>query len=145
MVMYKIKKHSWGLFLTFGGRMDSREWEKWLEDSQKVLNQVEGPFGVVVDMRTLEILNREAQDVIIRGQRIYKDKGMRRSAVVINAALTNMQFQRIARESGIHPEERYIDAWEVPNWRAVALNWVEKGVEPPVWKDFSGDREQGEQ
>jgi hypothetical protein len=41
-----------------------------------------------------------------------------------------MQFERIARESGIHSFERYINAAATPDWRNTAVAWLEHAADP---------------
>jgi len=65
-------------------------------------------------------------------QALYKQKGMQRSAVVLDNALTTTQFRRIAKESGIDAWERYIDANLTPKWSEAAVKWVRDGIEPPA-------------
>jgi hypothetical protein len=74
------------------------------------LATAKGGFGVFVDMRTLKPLPEDAQKVMEEGQKLFKQKGMTRSVVIVTGALTKMQFKRIAQETGIYEWERYIDS-----------------------------------
>jgi hypothetical protein len=128
--MYKIEKTDLGFYLTFGGDVTKNELEKWYEDSQKVLRGQQAPFGVIVDMRTLAPLSVEAQGAIVRGQLMYRSRGMQRSCVILDDAITTIQFMRLARKSGIFKYERYIDASAHTDWLAEARNWVGHAVAP---------------
>jgi hypothetical protein len=46
---------------------------------------------------------------MIKGQAMYRSCGMQRSCVILDDAITTIQFMRLARESGISKYERYID------------------------------------
>jgi hypothetical protein len=128
--MYRIEKQDPGYRLTFGGYIGRDEMEAWLKESLRLLSsELEDHFGVIVDMRTLIPLPPDAQAVMIEGQRLYREKGMRRSAVILNNPVTTAQFQRLAKASGIYEWERYLDASNVPDWEARALAWVKKGTE----------------
>ena len=63
---------------------------------------------------------------MMEGQKKYKDKGMVRSAVLVPNALVKLQFERIAKESGIYEWERYFSA-EEPEFEASMNAWIEKG------------------
>src|ERR1700679_1430000 len=108
--MYKIEKTELGFHLTFAGNMTKAEIEKWYTESEHVLKEPQAPFGVVIDMRTLALLPVEAQEIMVRGQSMHKSRGMERSCVILDDAITRIQFMRLARQSGIYKYERYIDA-----------------------------------
>jgi hypothetical protein len=129
--MYQILQTSWGFLLTFGGRMNSNEMMQWFADSKMALGKTGKAFGVIVDMRTLEILGKQARQIMVDAQRYYREHGMNRSAVIVNSSLTNMQFQRIASHSSIRETERYFDEWEQSDWWQLAEDWVIRGIEPP--------------
>jgi hypothetical protein len=128
--MYRIEKRPSGFLLTFGGFITVAEMEQWCRECEQALGTVTAPFGVVVDMRTLTPLVSDAQQLMIKGQALFKGKGMRRSAVVVENAITAVQFKRLAKESGIYAWERYIDASAVPDWESVAVQWVKDGIDP---------------
>ena len=129
--MYQILQTSWGFLLTFGGRIDPDEMMQWFDDSKRALKNAGKSFGVIVDMRTLELLGRQARQIMVDAQRYYREQGMIRSAVIVNSSLTNMQFQRIASHSSIRDTERYFDEWEQADWWHLAEDWVIRGIEPP--------------
>ena len=129
--MYKIERKSSGYLLTFGGFIDQDEMARWVEESRSVLlSETKSQFGVIVDMRTLSPLTPDTQELMVKGQQLYKDKGMKRSAVVLNNPMTTMQFKRLAKESGIYAFERYIDASKTANWSGAAVAWVRDGKDP---------------
>ncbi len=128
--MYKIEKAPHGVTLTFGGNMDKAEVEKWKAESEVFLRKMLGSFGVLIDMRSLKPLPPDAQKVMTDGQAIYKQKGMKRSAVILDNAVVIMQFKRLAKESGIYNWERYIDASKDSKWKQTAVDWLDKGIDP---------------
>ena len=129
--MYKIEKTDLGFQLTFGGDMTEAELQTWYEESAGVLAEVQLPFGVIIDMRTLAPLPIEAQTVMVKGQAMYRSCGMQRSCVILEDAITTIQFMRLARQSGIFKYERYINASVQKDWRQVARSWVRDAVAPP--------------
>jgi len=128
--MFKIDRENYGYKLTFSGTIKADEMEQWVEESKKELASQAGKFGVFVDMRNLKPLDESAQKKMEAGQKLYKQKGMERSVVVLDSALLTMQFKRIAKETGIYDWERYINAAVTPNWEEVGINWITKGVDP---------------
>ena len=128
--MNKIEKKPYGYKLTFGDFIAIDEMNQWVEDSKKTLASAPKEFGIFVDMRTLKPLAQEVQGPMNAGQQLYKKAGMIRSVVVVNNAITKMQFKRIAKESGIYEWERYIDASAVSDWEKVGEDWIVNAVDP---------------
>ena len=128
--MYKIERVPYGIRLTFGGFIENKEMERWVEESLPVLATQTGGFGVFVDMRTLKPLPPDSKATMEKGQRAYKEKGMVRSVVILDSALVTVQFKRIAQESGIYQWERYVDASTHPEWEKIGVAWVRDGVDP---------------
>lgn len=128
--MYRIEKKPFGFKLTFGGYIQADEMERWAQESAQALKTQFGAFGVLVDMRTLKPLPADAQEVMVEGQKQYKGKGMTRSAVVLDSAITTSQFKRLGKESGIYAWERYINAAQVRDWEQVGEAWIARGVDP---------------
>jgi hypothetical protein len=128
--VYKIERSDLGFHLTFGGNITKAELGKWYEESEQALTRQQAPFGVIIDMRTLAPLPAEAQEIMIRGQSMYRAHGMQRSCVILEDAITTIQFMRLAKRSGIFKYERYIDASAHRNWLQDARKWVEHGLTP---------------
>lgn len=129
--MFRIDNTTYGLRLEFGGLMSDDETQGFLDSFDKATTQLEGPFTVFVDMRTLVPLSREGMPFMLQCQQLARNRGMTRSVVVFTNPATIQQFKRIAGESGIHPTERYIDSTHDPDWESNALAWLIHGVEPP--------------
>lgn len=128
--MYKIEKKNYGFKLTFGDAIKLDEMKKWVSESKSAIANQQGNFGVLVDMRTLKPLDNETQNEMVSGQKLYKQKGMERSAVILASAIITSQFKRLAHESGIYEWERYVDASNHPDWEKIAENWISKGIDP---------------
>jgi len=128
--MFKIEKTDLGFYLTFAGDMTKPELQKWYEESEQVLTGQHGAFGVIIDMRTLAPLPHEAQAMMVLGQSMYRNHGMQRSCVILEDAITTIQFMRLARQSGIFKYERYVDASAHRDWLAIARSWVRDAITP---------------
>jgi hypothetical protein len=128
--MYKIEKTEYGFKLTFSGNLQKEEMERWVSESKEVLEGNNEEFGVFVDLTLARPIDKETTLVMKEGQKLYKSRGMQRSAVVLNNTIATLQFREIAKSSGIYKCERYIDASRVKNWEKVGLMWVVEAVEP---------------
>lgn len=128
--MYKIDKTDYGFKLTFADTITADEMRKWVEDSKTALSSAENSFHIFVDMRTLKPLSPDAQLFMQEGQKLYKQKGMVRSVVILANSLLKMQFKRIAQETGIYDWERYIDESSTPNWEQIGTDWLKAGKDP---------------
>ncbi|HME56773.1 MAG TPA: hypothetical protein VKF63_00425 [Terracidiphilus sp.] len=128
--MYKIAKEKFGFQLTFGNIISLEEMNLWLEESKKALAGAHKPFGVLIDMRTLRLLQFDVQKVMVEGQGLYKNSGMERSCVILASAILTMQFERLAKESGIYAFERYINSAAYPDWYAKAVGWIQNKIDP---------------
>lgn len=128
--MYKVEKKKYGYLLTLGGFMNLEEIENWRIESIEALNSAPKEFGVLVDMRSLKPLPAECQEKVGEVQKLYKSKGMSRSAVILESPITTMQFKRFAKESGIYQWERYIDSSIHENPETIGIKWIEDEIDP---------------
>ncbi|MBN2415517.1 hypothetical protein JXO52_06730 [bacterium] len=110
--------------------MRGEEMKAWVDDSKKELADAPEAFGVFVDMRTLKPISVDAQVQMQEGQQLYKAKGMVRSVVIVDSAVTKMQFKRIAIRTGIDEWERYIDASANPDWHKAGMAWINDAIDP---------------
>ena len=132
--MYKIEPTNYGFRLTFGHVVGKPELEQWLAESQQKLKTAVKPFGVLIDMRTLRPLAADAKQVMERGQMLYKSSGMERSCVVVESAMLAVQFEQIAKQSGIYSFERYVASANLPDWEQRAIKWIKTAADPAAAK-----------
>jgi hypothetical protein len=129
--MYKIEKQPYGYKLTFSGLIKVDEMKAWAKEATTILKaQPTKDFGVFVDMRELKPLLDDAKAAMVEGQVAFKQKGMQRSVVILSTPVIAMQFQRLAKESGIYQWERYLDSQTVKNYEKVGEDWITKGIDP---------------
>ena len=124
--MYKIEKRPSGYLLTFSGTIDATEMQRWqIESKTKLALETSKSFGVIIDMRDLQPLSKDASKIMIEGQKPYKQTGMKKSAVILNNAEICTQFKNLALQSGIFTTEKYIDGSK-HGQKAIemAINWV---------------------
>ncbi|MCB8964823.1 MAG: hypothetical protein H6536_07295 [Bacteroidales bacterium] len=128
--MYRIEKKTSGYVIIFSGVVNAQEMKQWYDESKlKLANESANSFGVIIDMKNLKPLEPEASAIMKSGQKLYRDKGMLRSAVILSNSELCGQFKAIASMSGILNTERYIDASASQDPIAKAIKWVREGVE----------------
>ncbi len=128
--MYRIEKKTSGYVIIFSGVVNAQEMKQWYDESKlKLANESANSFGVIIDMKSLKPLDPEASAIMKSGQKLYRDKGMLRSAVIVNNSEVCGQLKAIASMSGILTTERYIDASTLQDPVAKAVKWVKDGVE----------------
>ena len=129
--MYKIEKQAYGYKLTFSGAIKADEMQTWVKSAESALaGQAARSFGVFVDMREMKPLESEAQAVMVKGQMLFKQKGMERSVVILSTPVIALQFRRLAKESGIYKWERYLDTQTTQNYQKVGEEWLVHGIDP---------------
>ena len=128
--MHKIERIHFGYKLTFADFIRADEMLDWLREAEQLLSPQIGAFSVLVDMRDLKPLPSDAQQHLQKGQKLFKTKGMERSAVVLQNPVITLQFKRLATETGIYAWERYFDASKTPDWEAKATAWLTAGIDP---------------
>lgn len=129
--MYKIERRSSGYILTFSGEINAEEMQRWYNDSKtELMHETSETFGVIINMKDLQPLLADARIIMVNGQKLYKEKGMKRSAVILNSEEICQQFKNLAIQSDIYATERYIDASSVPNAVDKAVNWVKDAIDP---------------
>lgn len=127
--LFSVRPAEFGLQLTFSGFIRIEEIVAWRRDAANMLLAQHGPFAVLVDARELKALPDDVWPLLLDMQKIFKDGGMIRSAVIVSSPFAEMMFRRIARGSGIDVSERVLRA-DSPLWLERALAWLEDGTEP---------------
>lgn len=129
--MYNIERKQSGYILTFSGTVSPNEMLKWKEESEQALaTEFSKSFGVIIDMRKLLPLTAEANTILVEGQKLYKNKGMQRSVVILNNKALCEKLKNVAIQSGIYSTERYIDASAHAAATQMAVKWVKDGIDP---------------
>jgi len=129
--MVNVELTHCGLKITLSGDVSVEQARTLYLDAERLLGGDKITLGVVVDMRSLIPLEKDAQDELVITQMKLRELGNDvRSAVVLNSPVITMQFRALAGQSKILDIERYIDASKEENWEKIAIDWVVKGKEP---------------
>lgn len=127
--MYKIETKDYGIKLTFADFIIRKEIEEWSEKIILFLDQLPDRFGMLIDMRELKPLPVECQEIMEKTQLKFKTRVVR-SATIVNNIITDMQFKRIGKKTGVNSHKIFIDASKVDNWEEIGVNWIVNGVKP---------------
>jgi hypothetical protein len=130
--MHKIEETSYGYRVTFDGFLQRDDAGTLLDSMRSTVKPRDGGFSVLVDMRTSRAFPVEAQEVVKQAILLCKEAGLERNAVVLNSAIAALQARRLARETGIEKDIRYIDASNEPEWERVAIDWLTDGIDPDL-------------
>jgi|SRR5690606_10503712 hypothetical protein len=128
--MYEIKRTGYGYLLVFEGGLTAEEVRAWRDACASAVRTASGPFGTLVDARTLPAFPKQILQGIVEGQKIMLKAGLERSAVILRDFDTAELFQTAARKSGLAERERILHATRVFNWDVAAVRWIEEGIEP---------------
>ncbi len=126
--MYKIEKTKYGIKNTFSSNIDASEMSEWKKESELLLEKMLKEFVVYIDMIDLKVLSDDAKAIIAEGQKMYREKGMKRSVVIVKSATVALQFKNIARETGIYDYERYFSS-DKDGYEDKAMLWLLEGKE----------------
>lgn len=130
--MHRIEETSYGYRLTFEGFLQRDEAGELLAKMKRTVRPKNGGFAVLLDMRHSRAFPAEAQDLIKETLAFCKDAGLERNAVVLNSAIATLQARRLAKQTGIAPWIRYIDASAEPEWEKAAVGWLADAIDPRV-------------
>ncbi len=130
--MTKIEKTEFGFKLIFEDVVNIDQMNEWLNESKLTLPDTSEDFFVLVDMRNIKPISIMTRNKFDEGQRLYKERGMVRSVVILNSPIVKRQFQEIAKQSGIYEWERYIDASTESDWERIGVNWLLHASDPDL-------------
>lgn len=127
-----VEATPYGFRTTVTGWVTAPELAQWHADCQLVVSTLAPGFSQLVDLRRAKPLPPESAKLIGEFMRYLREKGLQRSAVVVDNAVTKMQVIRLAKETGLDTFERYFSAADEPRWEQRALAWLEKGEDPGI-------------
>lgn len=128
--MYEISQTQGYVRISFTGRIGLEEMKEWLNEMRTAMSQPNPNGLIMVDLREMAVLPKEAAAILESAQRAGNKSGLKRSAVIVKSAIIQMQFERIAKLTGIYTKERYFSADTNPNWEKAAEAWILQGKEP---------------
>ncbi|MCP4613204.1 MAG: hypothetical protein GY845_31320 [Planctomycetes bacterium] len=128
--MYAVEKTDLGIKVRLTGFIEQEEANEWFQEMLKKVEGIHKDFCVFVDMRGFEPATQDIQKQFASIQKIYRDKGMLRSVVILDNIVATVQLIRTAKESGIYANERYISAENNPHWEQQGMDWLTHKKDP---------------
>jgi hypothetical protein len=101
------RSHPYGYRTTVTGWVTAPELTQWHDDCKLLVSTLEPGFGQLVDLRRARALPPDSVPLLADFMRYLREKGLLRSAVVVDSAITKMQVSRLAKETGLDAFERY--------------------------------------
>ena len=127
--MHSIEERPYGFKVSFEGFLKGEDIARFSEQMQRSLPPGQQEFAVLVDLRETRTFPPEAQAELMKIISFCHERGMNRNVIVVNSAITKIQANRLARESGVG-DIRFIDAAHDPHWERTAEDWLVRGKEP---------------
>lgn len=128
--MHQIEEKPYGFKVRFEGFLKGEDIARFSDQMQRQMaDQPPGEFAVLVDLRETRTFPPEAQTELMKIISFCHENGMTRNVIVVNSAITKIQANRLARESGI-VDIRFLDAAHDDEWETTAEDWLIRGKEP---------------
>ena len=133
--MYKIEKTAYGLRVTMGGVYSANEIRTYIEEKEKLISEITGPFSMLVDLRSAIPPDRHDQKLLEESQIRMKRQNLLRMAIITRSPVVHMRGNQIAIDAGIDDRTRIINATAISEWETLALEWIVDGIEPELSVD----------
>jgi hypothetical protein len=128
--MWKNSEEEYGYYMVFSEYIDADEMQAWGDDAREMLETSPDSFGVFVDMRDLDALSEDAQQIMTGVKSDYHDHGKDRCAFLFESPTTRLQFEQMSETTGGADGDRYLDAQSMDDAERKAREWAANAVEP---------------
>lgn len=128
--MYKLEKKHYGLYVTMRGLCSAIEMEAYLQEKDRMLGEFEGPFSIIVDLRSAIPPERRDEQLLEENHARLRERGLQRMAIVIDSPVVAMQAMQISCTAGVRDRTIIINAAKSLDWEEQALNWILYAVRP---------------
>lgn len=129
-MIYKIERARYGIRVTFDGMMEEDTAKEFAKEFMRLLAGINGSIGILIDLRKGMPISAGSQAALNECYREVVKKGLIRSANIVSSTVMKMQMMRRAKELGTYDKARYIDSSGNDRCEQVALDWIEKGIDP---------------
>jgi hypothetical protein len=130
-VMYENEPTGYGFKMTFSGFVDADELHGWQAEVQQNLDRTPDEWHCFVDMRELETMSTDAQQLMSDIKRKCHESGLQRVATLVASPTVRLQFEQMAETAADSlDQERYLDAESYEDPESQTHNWVAEAIEP---------------
>lgn len=126
--MYEIKRTEYGLHVTMGGAYAENEIEEYVVEKEKALSEIDGPYSLVVDLRTAIPPEFEDVDLLRESQQKIKDSNLHRMAIIVGSPIIEAQAKQIGFLAGVESKTKYIDASKCDDWEEQVRQWISERI-----------------
>ena len=113
--------------MSLSGEIDRAKILAWQDEMIELLEEIHGPFGMLVDIRGLTKFHEDAVPHLAACQKACKRKGLERAATIVNGAHEVARREKVAQSSGVARWEHYFDGLDNPDWESDAMAWILDG------------------
>jgi hypothetical protein len=127
--MYENEPTSYGFKMRFGGYIDIDEMESWANEVQQGIDRTPDEWHCFVDMRDLDSMSEEGQQLMSDVKAECHESGLTRVATLVESPTVRLQFEQMSEGTG-GDQERYLDAQSTTDPERTAIEWVRDGIDP---------------
>ena len=129
--MYKIEETDYGFKIHISGNLSSTETHSWINEFEEMIKtRNSATFHILLDLREIKDFDSETLNGIEKGLRVFKQRGMERSVLVLDSTFTYLKFKKNYNKSKTTKDQRYLDASTNSYWEQAAGSWLSKGIDP---------------
>lgn len=128
--MYTIEKTDYGLHVVMGGVYAEQEIRQYIIEKEKILATIEGPYSLLIDLRTAMPPSPEDAKLLAGSQRRLREGNLQRTAIVVASPVLTVSAKQVGFLSGADDSTRIILVSRMPHWKEAALGWILEGIEP---------------
>lgn len=114
--MYNTKEVQGNIHITFEGVIGKFEMSQFQGTVVTYLKKTKKGFNVLVDMSKMMPLDPDAEEVLVKVQKLFKAMGMNRAAVICPSDEIKAQLETIAKASGNDNERYFTDRLMGEGW-----------------------------
>ena len=104
----------------------------WTEELRRQIDRrPPASFDMLIDTRGLEWDEAGAELVVAPALDRLREAGLRRAAIVTEAAEPLLALRRLALQAGLYDAQRYFSTAQSPDWERWAVRWAAEGVDEP--------------
>jgi len=126
--MYSVERTDYGFKLCFAGFVTASEMKQWANEIDMALKEQTKSFGILLDIHEMKPLAYDSRKILETGQKLFRIKGMKRSAILLADPVRTFQQSGNNQNIGRWDYERYFDKTENPAAEEHAVKWVASGL-----------------
>jgi len=127
---YVIDREDYGLYIKLSGKLCALSLRQWMQELRDGMSTMNRSFGIILDLREALPICTDAARTLTYARSFFHGRGLNRLAIVYESSAVIATLMSSFNELGTDKNERHISSLVDNDWKATALAWVQKGVEP---------------